>query len=144
MNWIYMLQKGSNGLYEQSGEFSAIMNAGNYSNCWITTTCVESEVLTEAVAMSSILRDITPCIPLKVNRRFGRTCRIYLQGRRKKPEWKQVTSRTLKMEVKCSCETLVEFQQTTRRYIPDDKTLHNHRCEKLKSYVVVGRSAIKS
>jgi hypothetical protein len=22
--------------------------------------------------------------------------------------------------------------QTTRRYIPEDRTLHNHRCEKLK------------
>jgi hypothetical protein len=24
---------------------------------------------------------------------------------------------------------IVEFQQTTRRYIPEDRTLHNHRCE---------------
>jgi hypothetical protein len=25
-------------------------------------------------------------------------------------------------------------QQTTRRHIPEEDTLHNHRCEKLKSY----------
>jgi hypothetical protein len=31
-------------------------------------------------------------------------------------------------------ETSVDFQRTTRRYIPEDRTLHNHRCENLKSY----------
>jgi hypothetical protein len=41
---------------------------------------------------------------------------------------------TLKMETICSSETSVDFERTTRRYIPDDSTLHNHRCENLKSY----------
>jgi hypothetical protein len=31
---------------------------------------------------SYIFCDKTPCSPLKVNRRFGRTCRLHLQGRR--------------------------------------------------------------
>jgi hypothetical protein len=31
---------------------------------------------------ASIFWDITPCSPLKVNRRFGRTCHLHLQGRR--------------------------------------------------------------
>jgi hypothetical protein len=31
---------------------------------------------------SSIFWDITPCSPLKINRRFGGTC-LHLQGRRK-------------------------------------------------------------
>jgi hypothetical protein len=31
-------------------------------------------------------------------------------------------------------EMSVEFQQTTWRYIPENRTLHNHRCENLKSY----------
>jgi hypothetical protein len=26
-------------------------------------------------------------------------------------------------------------QRTTRRHIPEDDTLHNHRCENLKSYM---------
>jgi hypothetical protein len=43
-------------------------------------------------------------------------------------------SSTLKMEATCSSETSVDFQRTTRRYIPEDKTLHNHRCENLKLY----------
>jgi hypothetical protein len=38
------------------------------------------------------------------------------------------------MEVKCSTETSVNFQQTTRLYVPKDKTLHNHRCENLISF----------
>jgi hypothetical protein len=34
-------------------------------------------------------------------------------------------SSTLKMEVTCSSETSVDFQRTTRRYIPEERTLHN-------------------
>jgi hypothetical protein len=36
------------------------------------------------------------------------------------------------MEAICSSETSVDFQRTTQRYIPEDITLHNHRCENLK------------
>jgi hypothetical protein len=32
-----------------------------------------------------------------------------------------------------SSETSVDFQPTTRRYIPEDITLHSHRCENLES-----------
>jgi hypothetical protein len=57
----------------------------------------------------------------------------------KKPAWKQVVSRspyfsTLKMEAACSSETSVDIQRTTRRYIPEDRTLLNHGCENLRSY----------
>jgi hypothetical protein len=31
-------------------------------------------------------------------------------------------------------ETSVDFPRTTRRYIPEDRTIHKHRCENLKSY----------
>jgi hypothetical protein len=40
---------------------------------------------------------------------------------------------TLKMEAICSSEMSVNTQWTTRRYIPEGGTLHNHRCENLKS-----------
>jgi hypothetical protein len=40
------------------------------------------------------------------------------------------------MEAICSSETSVDIQRTTRRYIPEDGILHNHRCEKLKSYKI--------
>jgi hypothetical protein len=39
----------------------------------------------------------------------------------------------LKMEATCSSETSVDTQRTTRSYIPEDGTLHNDRCEDLKS-----------
>jgi hypothetical protein len=41
------------------------------------------------------------------------------------------------MEATCSCEISVDFQWTTRRYIPEDSTLHNHRYENLKSYNIL-------
>jgi hypothetical protein len=43
-------------------------------------------------------------------------------------------SSTLKMVVIYSSETLVDIQRTTWQCIPKDSTLHNHRCENLKSY----------
>jgi hypothetical protein len=33
----------------------------------------------------------------------------------------------------CFIETSVDFQRTKRRYIPEDRTLHNHRCDNLSS-----------
>jgi hypothetical protein len=75
----------------------------------------------------------------------------------KKPAWKQVTSRpsftlvsflayysTLKVEAKCPSEIYVGFPQATWRYIPEYKTLHNHRCENLKSYIIEELSIKKS
>jgi hypothetical protein len=43
-------------------------------------------------------------------------------------------SSTLKMEAIFSSETSAETRRTTRRHIPEDDSLHNHRCENLKSY----------
>jgi hypothetical protein len=40
---------------------------------------------------------------------------------------------TLEMEDIYSSEMSVDVQRTTKRYIPEDGTLHNHRCDKLKS-----------
>jgi hypothetical protein len=37
------------------------------------------------------------------------------------------------MEAKCSTETLVGFQRTTRLYIPEDITAHNQSYENFKS-----------
>jgi hypothetical protein len=45
---------------------------------------------------------------------------------------------TLKMEATRSSETSVGSQRTTRRYIPEDDTLHNHRCDNLKSFIHIG------
>jgi hypothetical protein len=79
---------------------------------------------------------VTPCSLLRCNRCFGGTYCLHLQGRRKfqqEPASKQVASRS----AICSSETSVACQQTTRRHIPEDDSLHNHRCENLKSYLCV-------
>jgi hypothetical protein len=39
------------------------------------------------------------------------------------------------MQAVSSSEKPVDFQQITSRYIPGDRTLYNHRCENLKSYM---------
>jgi hypothetical protein len=42
---------------------------------------------------------------------------------------------TLKMEATCSSETSVNFQHISRRYISEDRTLHNHWCGNLNFYL---------
>jgi hypothetical protein len=61
------------------------------------------------VMESTIFWDITPCTPLKVNRRFGGTYRL-------PPAFTLVSCSaysTLKMEAICSSETSVDLQRTT-------------------------------
>jgi plasmid replication initiation protein len=45
-------------------------------------------------------------------------------------------SSTLKIEKTHSSETVANFEWTTWCYIPEDRTLHNHHCENLKSYII--------
>jgi hypothetical protein len=45
------------------------------------------------------------------------------------------------MESIYSSKILVDFQQTTWCYIPDDRILHRHRCENLKAYINVCSSS---
>jgi hypothetical protein len=87
-----------------------------------------------------------PCSPLKVNRCFGETYHLHLQGQRinrarnqRKSNGKKWVScsayfSALKMEAICFSETSIDFQRTTRRYITEESTLRNYRCENLKSY----------
>jgi hypothetical protein len=86
---------------------------------------------------STMFRDITPCSPLKVNRHFGGT--YYYAEPCLSPAFGLVScsaySSTLKMEAICTSDTSVDFQRTTRHCIPEDSTVHNHRCENLKSYI---------
>jgi hypothetical protein len=42
---------------------------------------------------------------------------------------------SLMMDAICSSETSVDFQWSTRRYIPEDNNLHNYRHENFKSYM---------
>jgi hypothetical protein len=60
---------------------------------------------------SIIFWDMTPCNPLSVNRCFGKTYRLHLEGRRNKEEI-------------FSSETSVDTQRTSRWHIPEDDTFH--------------------
>jgi hypothetical protein len=80
---------------------------------------------------SFIFWDITLWSPLKVNQSFGGTLSLHLQGQRISP----VRNQSENFHVKCSSKTWVDFQQTTQHYIPEGRTLHNHRCENLKAYI---------
>jgi hypothetical protein len=126
-----------------------VLICANQAFCPVTAcNCEVSEI------KSSIFRDITPCSPLKVNRCFGVTCRLHLQGRSRwhiPPKCRLAAllttwfragfcvaySSTLKMEATYSSETSVDFQRTIRRYITEDRTVHNHRCDNLKSCLVI-------
>jgi hypothetical protein len=94
-----------------------------------TITAIEMNI---PYIKSIIFWDVTPCSLLSCNRRFGRTYRL-------SPAYllvlAEIISSALKMEAISSSETSVATQQTTRRHIPEDDTLHNHRCENLKSYI---------
>jgi hypothetical protein len=60
-------------------------------------------------------------------RRFGGTCRLHLQGSR-------VSHARNQHEVGSKLpKTSDDIQRTTRQYIPEDRSLHDHRCEYLKS-----------
>jgi hypothetical protein len=84
------------------------------------------------VMKSTIFWDITPCSLLSVNRRFGETSRLNLHSRKIswarnqcESRWQEAYFLTLKMEARCSSETSVHTQQTTRHFIPEDGTLRN-------------------
>jgi hypothetical protein len=68
-----------------------------------------------------IFWDITPCSPLKVNRRFGGTCRLNIQGERiiqTRNQYKLGRKQSkLKMEVTFSYESPVCFQRTKRYHL---------------------------
>jgi hypothetical protein len=109
------------------------------------------QAVTQVTTLPLHFLDVTPCSLLRCNLRFGGTYRLNHQGRIKYQQepagGKQNNLRAgklgfllkfssnLKMEAICSSETSVESQQTTRRHIPEEDTLHNHRCENLKSYI---------
>jgi hypothetical protein len=89
---------------------------------------------------------------MKVNRHFRGTCCRHLQGQIISPTRNQHESKVSLLAAHfhagfllglsfdhdnggdSSPEMSVDFQWTTCCYIPQDRTLHNHCCENLKSY----------
>jgi hypothetical protein len=93
------------------------------------------EVLTAVVMKSSVFWDITPCNPLSVNRRFGGTYRLHLQGRRISQassachllsSWflAWLILRPWRWRRHAPPKRQLDFQLSTWRYIPEDRTVH--------------------
>jgi hypothetical protein len=99
------------------------------------------EVFTAVTMKNAVFWDVAPCTSCEINRRFERTYRLHLQGRKIRKRGKSVSrwlqsaatcSRwflargysTLKMEAIRSFETSVYFTGSARRHIPKDGILH--------------------
>jgi hypothetical protein len=54
----------------------------NYATAFVIKLLCRVEVLAVMIVKSFMFRDITPCTPLEVNRRFGDTFSLYLLDRR--------------------------------------------------------------
>jgi hypothetical protein len=89
---------------------------------------------------SYIFQDISPYSPLKVNRHFGRTCRLHLQGRMSRARYRRERQASILLRPwRWRWYIPSKHQWTLTDYtafIPVDSTLHNHRCENLKSYII--------
>jgi hypothetical protein len=108
---------------------------------------------------SFVLYNITPCNTVKVNLCFRRTYRLHHQSKwisqainQHKASSKQADSlhtllpasflllawrnlRPWRWRRYVPPKQWVDFHWTTRRYILEDRTLYNYRCENLKSYI---------
>jgi hypothetical protein len=70
---------------------------------------------------NKVLWGTTLCSLLEVNRRFGGTCRLHLQGG-------SVNQAKIQHEA--------GFQRTTQCYNSEDRSAYNRRCENLKTYMI--------
>jgi hypothetical protein len=88
------------------------------------------------VVKNSVSWDISHCISLKIDRRSILESNSK-PGRGPIADYFTLVSflaycSTAKIEAAYFSETPVDFLRTTHRYIPKERTVHNHRCENLK------------
>jgi len=84
-------------------------------------TYVRFQVLTAASMKFRVFWDVAPCSHVEVDRRFRGAYCLHHQG-------------ALMMEAVRTSETSVNFNLTTRRYIPEDSKLHTRRRENFKTH----------
>jgi hypothetical protein len=91
----------------------------------------------------TILRNVTPCNPVQINRRFEGTYATIFRIEKPTRNHQEVRNKqssasclvycsTLKTETVRWFEMLVNFYRTPRRHNTDDRILHNHRYENFK------------
>jgi hypothetical protein len=85
--------------------YAILFTAIHWCSCWCTFTVSKCEIKSQIVGFevpTTVVKcitfwDIIPCSQLSVDRRFGGTYRLHLQGSinelSKKPTWKQMESR---------------------------------------------------
>jgi hypothetical protein len=111
----------------------------------MSTDFLASKVQAEIISVTNTAKDLSllkstifwymkQCTPLKVNRRFGGKCRKlatcfhsdFLLGLFFNPE----------DGGDIFFSNVGDLQRTTRRYVPEVSTPHNHQCENLKFYIL--------
>jgi hypothetical protein len=126
--FMHFLQKAHN-------EFKILYTTGMEPAINRTSWCEEYRLWSSALCISFILLClISPYHPLlypvEIQPTFRRNMSPPSSGsknmRSKKPTWKQVANRRF-------CETSIDFQPTTWRYIREDRTIHNHLWQNLNS-----------
>jgi hypothetical protein len=96
------------------------------------------DVLTAAVMESTVIWDITPCSPLKVNRRFGRTYRLHVHSRTsrvKRAAWRQRWRRYVHPKRRLTAFVLIYFSMCYLSEVSDRIRCtppHGHSGELLK------------
>jgi hypothetical protein len=83
---------------------------------------------------SSVFWDITQCSPLKVSWRFGGTSGLHLRTEEYVTQEKNEAGSKPISALLAACVMVVGFQRSVRRYIREDRTLHIHSCEDLRSH----------
>jgi hypothetical protein len=73
-------------------------------NCIYITIYCTIPLRQTLLSKSVVFWNITPCSPLKVNRCFGGTCRLYLKGRRISPAGNQCESRGQAEQLRKICD----------------------------------------
>jgi hypothetical protein len=115
---------GVHGVISQMIEifFSELACILAFQNMLPVSAIIGFEFLTAVVIKSSIFWDITPCSPLKVNRRFGETCRTLI-ATCFDTDFMLGLFFDLADEVKFSSETSVDDQRSILCYILEIRAL---------------------
>jgi hypothetical protein len=124
-HWTFVVQQRTDHLHQhkrsaQIIQASTILQPNLLTNSDMTENFRRKVSATTFFNKRSIIWDVMVCSTLKINQCFGRTCRLHLQGRR----IRQALFATCFMLVSCFT------------YYIEDRTLHNHSCANIKSYIL--------